>query len=281
MTAISITGISAIGFHGVLPAEREHGQRFVVDVTMRLPQPRRDDLDATVDYSAVARAVVAEITGQPAALIETVAERIADDLLLTWPVLRSVRVTVHKPEAPIGVPFTDVSCRVRRARGSHPVTPFVLSLGANLGDATKALRRAIDALRATPGISLTAASHVYRTTPVEVGEPQPEYHNMVVSGLTTMSPEALLSATSAIEEANGRQRPHPHAARTLDIDIVSMGDIVRDDPGPILPHPRAAHRAFVLIPWLEIDPKARLPQGSAADLVTHTDASGVTQIADN
>ena len=267
---IELTGLTARGFHGVLESERRDGQNFVVDIAMRLPPPQADKLNCTVDYSAVAESVTALIGGQPVDLIETLAARIADELLDQWPLLTRVAVTVHKPQAPVGVPFTDVSCRLEKGR-RQPAQPFVLSLGANLGDAAATLNAAVDALAASAGVAVTAVSGIYRTAPVEVAEPQPDYLNLVVTGLTTLTPRELLRRTSEIEDAFGRRRPHHHAARTLDIDIVKVGEIVSDDPEITLPHPRAAERAFVLVPWLSVDPDARLPQGRAADLAAKLD----------
>lgn len=113
---ITLRGVEAFGYHGVLPEEREHGQPFVTDVELHLDASvaaQSDDLGATVDYSAVAADVVAVVQGEPCQLIETVAERIARRVLSYQPVT-SVRVTVHKPQAPVGVAFGDVSVTVVR-----------------------------------------------------------------------------------------------------------------------------------------------------------------------
>jgi dihydroneopterin aldolase len=115
---ILITGVKAFGYHGVLAEEREKGQVFVTDVELRLDvraAAARDELSATVDYSAVAAQVVAVVEGEPCQLIETVADRIAGAVLDDDRV-DAVRVTVHKPEAPLGVPFADVSVSVLRSR---------------------------------------------------------------------------------------------------------------------------------------------------------------------
>ena len=115
---IELRGVSATGHHGVLPEERRDGQIFVVDVAMETDMAKAaagDDLADTVDYSAVAADIVAIIEGEPADLIETVAERIASSCLTRDTVLR-VKVTLHKPQAPVGVPFDDVAVRITRRR---------------------------------------------------------------------------------------------------------------------------------------------------------------------
>ena len=116
---IVIRGISGIGHHGVFAHEREQGQPFSVDVRLDLDTTTTaadsDDLADTVDYGQVANAVHALIVGEPVDLIETLAERIAE-ACLGWPAVSRVRVVVHKPQAPIEVPFDDVEVRITRRR---------------------------------------------------------------------------------------------------------------------------------------------------------------------
>jgi 7,8-dihydroneopterin aldolase/epimerase/oxygenase len=116
---ITLLGVRAHGFHGVYPEERRVGQEFVVDVTMRVdtrPAAASDDVADTVHYGEVAEAIVAIVAGDPVDLLETLCARIADALLAFGPV-QAVSVTVHKPSAPITVPFGDVSVTIRRADG--------------------------------------------------------------------------------------------------------------------------------------------------------------------
>ncbi len=119
---ITLTGVRAFGRHGVYEAERRDGQYFVVDTTLYLSTKRAaetDDVADTVHYGEVAERVVEIVGGEPVNLLETLAGRIADELLDHAPV-RMVAVTVHKPEAPLTVPFADVSVTVRRARQVDP-----------------------------------------------------------------------------------------------------------------------------------------------------------------
>ncbi|WP_206664193.1 dihydroneopterin aldolase [Thermomonospora catenispora] len=115
---IELTGLRARGRHGVLPAERELGQEFVVDVSLGLdtrPAARTDDLSRTVDYGALADRLVAVVQGEPVDLIETLAERLAQ-VCLEDPIVRQVDVTVHKPAAPVPHPFADVAVKISRSR---------------------------------------------------------------------------------------------------------------------------------------------------------------------
>lgn len=117
---VAVHGIRARGFHGVLPDERRDGQDFVADVVMTIdtrPAAASDDLNLTVDYAGVAADVVGVLSGEPVDLIETVAARIADAVLQRERV-QAVEVTVHKPQAPVGVPFSDVSVSIQRTRTS-------------------------------------------------------------------------------------------------------------------------------------------------------------------
>jgi len=115
---ITITGIEAFGHHGVLPHEREFGQRFTVDVSLGVDLSAAgasDDLADTVDYGRLSGDVAAIVTGPPADLIETVAERIATRCLEDERV-QAVEVTVHKPAAPVPVVAAEVSVTIRRVR---------------------------------------------------------------------------------------------------------------------------------------------------------------------
>lgn len=113
---IRLSGLRVRGHHGVLPAERRDGQDFVVDVALELdlrPAAASDDLVATVDYGALAERLAAVVAGEPVDLLETLAGRLAE-VCLQSPLVRGAEVTVHKPQAPIGVRFGDVSVTVIR-----------------------------------------------------------------------------------------------------------------------------------------------------------------------
>lgn len=280
---IFLDGVQAFGHHGVLEHEKRDGQPFVVDVVLELdlaPAGRSDDLAATVSYAEVAADVVARITGPSFDLVERLAEVIADDTLLR-PLVDAVEVTVHKPEAPVGQPFSDVGVRVRRERG----TPVVIALGANLGDAQGTLQAAVTALAATPGLRLRSVSRLALTEPVG-GPEQDAYLNAVVVGETTLAPARLLERLHAIEAEHGRTREVRWGARTLDLDLIqvgrpgTVGEVTSADPALTLAHPRAHERAFVLVPWAQADPAAvlRLPEGDVrgvAEVVAGLDTAGV------
>lgn len=134
-----------------------------------------------------------------------------------------------------------------------------LGLGSNLGDRLANLTRAVELLAAQPGVSVIRSSRVYETQPV--GPPQPDYLNAVVEVRTELEPRALLDACRAIEGALGRERAERWGPRTIDVDVLTMGEEVVDEPDLVIPHPRMHERGFVLAPLHELDPDPMLPGG--------------------
>lgn len=131
----------------------------------------------------------------------------------------------------------------------------VVSVGSNLGDRAAHLRAAVAMLGER--FPLLAASAVYETAPVGRAD-QPPYLNAVLL-LEADDPEALLAAAHDVENARGRLRSARWGPRTLDVDVVAVGQRMQSDPRLTIPHPRAHERAFVLVPWLDLDPDAVLP----------------------
>jgi 2-amino-4-hydroxy-6-hydroxymethyldihydropteridine diphosphokinase len=145
------------------------------------------------------------------------------------------------------------------------VSRAVLSLGANLGDPLAALRAAVAAL--AERVEVVAVSPVYETEPMG-GVPQDDFLNAVLVVDTDLSPRELLTLAHEVELAAGRTRGLRWGPRTLDVDLISYDAYVSTDPAVTLPHPRAHERAFVLRPWLDVDPGATLPgRGRVVDLI--------------
>lgn len=149
----------------------------------------------------------------------------------------------------------------------------VLALGSNLGDRAATLRAAVALLDKLLGV--LAASPVYETVPVG-GPPQDDYLNAVL--LTRPAPvRDLLEAAHEAERAAERVRTVRWGPRTLDVDVIACGATTSDDPEILVPHPRAHLRAFVCVPWLDVDPDATIPgHGRVADLVAGLAAAGET-----
>lgn len=153
----------------------------------------------------------------------------------------------------------------------------VLGLGANLGDSLGALQGAVDALISAEGIRVLRSSRVFVTEPVG-GPEQPSYVNAVVLIETALEPLELLERVNAIESDWHRTREVRWGPRTLDIDIIVFDSLVSADPHLTLPHPRAAERGFVLVPWLDADADAALLGVPVRELLEHVDTSGVAPL---
>lgn len=267
---IVLTGLRVHAHHGVFAEERRDGQPFVIDLEVALdlaPAGGSDELGRTLHYGELAEEVAAAAERDPVDLIETLAERIAA-VVLAHPVARWVRVTVHKPDAPIAVPFGDVAVVIERrsavpapgARGA-PVRA-VVAVGSNLGDRRATIEAAVARIAELPGVHAVRASDLVESvavTPAGEDATKPGYLNGVVLVDSALGPHALLDALAGIERDLGRVRAERWGDRTIDLDIVVHGDARIHDDRLTLPHPRAAERAFVLGPWLQADPDAELP----------------------
>lgn len=303
---ITLIGIRAQGTHGCLDFEHTRPQNFSVDARLFLDLTTAgssDDLADTVDYGQIAHRIVSVVEGPHCDLIESLAERIAQAILRN-PRVRRVIVTVHKPSAPLTVPFDDVAATIERSRAdggslaadadagpaavgstpSRPMRTVVLSLGGNLGDVATAMREAIVSLDSIPGTQVTGISPLYRSVPWGMDESAPDFLNAVVQLNTVVDPMALLEEIHLIEIAHGRSREVHWGSRPLDIDIIDFGGLTSANPELTLPHPRAWQRAFVLAPWLDLDPDARLSGehgGSVASLLNACpDKNAIERISD-
>jgi 2-amino-4-hydroxy-6-hydroxymethyldihydropteridine diphosphokinase len=133
-----------------------------------------------------------------------------------------------------------------------PPERVFIGLGANLGEAALTLQGAVEQIGLLPGTRLVKLSPFYLTAPVDASGP--DYTNAVAEITTELQPAALMRALLGIEAEHGRLRPHRHAPRTLDLDLLLYGQRISEDPAVTLPHPRMHERAFVLRPLLDLAP---------------------------
>jgi 2-amino-4-hydroxy-6-hydroxymethyldihydropteridine diphosphokinase len=161
----------------------------------------------------------------------------------------------------------------------HPIRRCVLAVGSNLGERLANLQGAVNALADTPEVWVTAVSPVYETEPVDAPEGSSDFLNAVVLADTTLSARTLLDRALAIEDAYGRERgTDRNAPRTLDVDLIVVGDRRANDEDLVLPHPRAHERAFVLAPWYDVEADAELPDaGPVVDLLAKTADQALTR----
>lgn len=156
-------------------------------------------------------------------------------------------------------------------RPGRELVPAVVAFGANLGDRAETIRLAAERIARLPLVEDLRLSELYETVAVRVDGPDPDaptYANAVALLNTRLAPQVLLGLLHAIEDEHGRVRRERWGDRTLDLDLITYGDLRSDDPHVLLPHPRAAERLFVLEPWLSLDPDAEIPgRGKVAELV--------------
>jgi 2-amino-4-hydroxy-6-hydroxymethyldihydropteridine diphosphokinase len=152
-------------------------------------------------------------------------------------------------------------------------SPAVLAVGGNLGDRVANIRASVEALSETEGIKVRGVSPLvesFAVTEAGVDESKPNYINAVVKVDTKLKPMKLLREVRRIESQLGRVRIERWGSRTMDIDIVTYGDVIKSKKRLELPHPRAFQRAFVLVPWMMLDANAVLPgHGSIAELLKY------------
>ncbi|MEY4962597.1 MAG: 2-amino-4-hydroxy-6-hydroxymethyldihydropteridine diphosphokinase [Actinomycetota bacterium] len=146
----------------------------------------------------------------------------------------------------------------------------VIAYGGNLGEVRSNINAALELIAAHPAIELVSKSSLYQSmalTPGGIDPSKPRYLNGVAILDTSLKPKQLLRFLNEVENHFGRIRLQRWASRTLDIDIITFGDLFVEKKTLVIPHPRAKDRAFVLVPWAEIDPTAVLPgAGSVAEL---------------
>ena len=153
-----------------------------------------------------------------------------------------------------------------------------IGLGSNLDEPLKQLNSALEHLAGIPEITLLEVSSFYRSKPVGPRD-QPDYINAVALLETDLTPEALLDQLQAIEDDHGRERKVRWGARTLDLDILLVEDVMIRTTRLIVPHPQMHHRSFVLFPLDEIAPAAVIPgQGIVRDLLEKIDTSDLCKI---
>lgn len=146
----------------------------------------------------------------------------------------------------------------------------VIAYGGNLGDVRGTIEAALSLIGSNPKIELGPRSSLYEShalTPEGIDESKPKYLNGVALMQTSLKPKQLLRFLNEIENHFGRIRQERWASRTLDLDIIKFGEQLIEKKHLVVPHPRAKDRAFVLVPWAEIEPSAELPgAGRVADL---------------
>ena len=251
MDIIRIDNLEVYAYHGVYDEEKEKGQYFYVNAELYTNTRKagmNDDLDASTNYGTVCDFIHDFMTKHTYDLIETVAEQLAQALLLEFKLVKSVLLEIRKPHAPIEKEFESVSVEIER--GWHEA--FV-AFGSNLGDKEKFIDEAIEALSNLPQINIVAISDKIVTEPYGNVE-QDVFLNGVMKIETLISADELLQILQKVEEHAGRERKIHWGPRTLDLDIIFYDDDIISEDDLIVPHPDMKNRDFVLKPLMQIAP---------------------------
>lgn len=256
MDKIKIEKLTVFGNHGVYPEENVLGQKFQVSLILYTDTRKAgltDDLECSINYGDVCQYVKQFFEENTFQLIERVAERLAENLLLRYDLLQKVDVKVEKPWAPILIPVENVGVEI--SRGWHKA---FIALGSNMGDKKGYLDEAVEKLKNHPLCQVIKVADYIQTEPYG-GVEQDVFLNSALELRTLLYPEELLRLLNQIEAEAGRERTIHWGPRTLDLDILFYDDCIIDTPSLTIPHIDLQNRDFVLLPMAEIAPYFRHP----------------------
>ena len=253
---IRIDNLEVFAYHGVRKDEKENGQTFYVNAVLYTdirPAGREDDVSLSTNYSEICHFITNWMQETIYDLIETVAETLAEQILLSFGAIQGISLEIRKPHAPVGLPFESVSVRIERSW--HQV---YLSVGSNLGDRESYLKEGIVKLEDHPLIQVQQTADFIETEGYGITD-QPKFLNTMVKARTLLTPRELLDQLNLIEDAAGRTRDVRWGPRTLDLDIIFYDKLIYEDNVIILPHVDLENRYFVLKPLSQLAPNFRHP----------------------
>lgn len=251
MDKIYIEELECFGYHGVLAEEKKLGQKFIISATLYLDTSEaknEDDCDFTVNYALVCQDIEEIVSGKTFNLIETLASKIAETIILKYNRIVKIEIRVDKPNAPINYSFKSVA--VSTEREWHKV---YIALGANMGNPKANIAEALTALRKSEHIKNIKESKLIKTRAYGVTN-QPDFLNGAIYLETILTPEELLRLTSSIEIDLKRTREIHWGPRTIDLDIIFFDDEIINTEKLVIPHPEMHRRDFVLEPICELNP---------------------------
>ncbi len=256
MDKITIDKLKVFCNHGVYEEEKSVGQNFYVTAELYLdtyPAGISDDLSKSVNYAGLCHDITRFMQENCYNLIEAAAENLSAHILAENTAVRALDLTVYKPEAPIGLPFKNVSLTIHREWQKA-----YIALGSNIGDSRLILDNASEKISAAPEIRLLKKSSYILTKPYGEVE-QEDFLNGCLEIETYFSPQHLLEFLHKIENEAGRTREIHWGPRTLDLDIILYGDKIINGEFLTVPHQDMHNRMFVLEPLCEIAPYAYNP----------------------
>lgn len=256
MDRIIIKNLEIYAKHGVFPEENVLGQKFVISAVLHTSTRKAgltDELEYSVNYGEVSHFIKEYVESHTWKLLEKIVEELAKALLLRYPLVKQVDLTVQKPWAPIGLPLETVSVEI--SRKWHRA---YIALGSNMGDKRAYLDFAVQKLGEEEDCRVVKVSDYIVTEPYG-GVEQDDFLNGALELSTLLDPEELLDRLHEIEAAASRERLIRWGPRTLDLDILLYDDLVYDSETLHIPHIELHKRDFVLIPLAQIAPWVRHP----------------------
>lgn len=256
MDEIIIENLKVYAYHGVYKEENDNGQNFYVNAVLYMDTKRagnEDNLALTTSYGEVCQFIYNFISKNVFKLIEAVAEKTAEAVLVEFPLVEAITLEVRKPEAPIGLEFQSVSVRITRRW--HMAC---IAVGSNVGDRSQYIKDGINALEQDNKCRVVKTSELIRTTAYGEIE-QDEFLNGALVVKTMYTPEELLDKVHDIEKEAGRERDRHWGPRTLDLDIIFYDDIIVDTDALQIPHMDMQNRDFVLAPLAQLVPYVMHP----------------------
>jgi dihydroneopterin aldolase/2-amino-4-hydroxy-6-hydroxymethyldihydropteridine diphosphokinase len=256
MDQITIYNLEVFCNHGVYKEENKLGQRFLVTANLFFnisEASRQDDITKSINYGDVCKYIVNFMKNKTYKLIETVAEHLAQELLLNIQYLQSIKVEISKPWAPIGLHLDNVSVTITRKW--HQA---YIALGSNIGDREKYLLGAVNKIKNNNYCKVTNVSDFITTKPYGF-EAQDDFLNGCLEMKTILQPKELLALMNQIEDEAGRERKIHWGPRTLDLDIIFYDDLIIMEDNLFIPHKEMHKRKFVLQPLAQIAPYAMHP----------------------
>ncbi|MDF2613727.1 MAG: 2-amino-4-hydroxy-6-hydroxymethyldihydropteridine pyrophosphokinae [Clostridia bacterium] len=251
MDKIYVQDLEVFAYHGVFEEEKRLGQKFLISMVLTLDLRAAalyGDLKQSVHYGELCEDVETLFKETSYDLIETAAEKTAQFILVQYPQVQTVKVSIKKPWAPILKSLNFVAVEV--TRGWHTA---YLALGSNMGDKEMYLKQAITYLKEHKSIRTGKCSSFLETEPWGYTD-QERFLNAVLEVRTLLTPTELMTELLRIEQLLQRERIIKWGPRTIDLDILLYDDLVTSDEFITLPHPRMEEREFVLKPLCEIAP---------------------------
>ena len=256
MDEIRVKNLEVFCHHGVYKEENVLGQKFLVNIVSKVDTRaagKTDELELSVSYGDICRCVKKEMTKQNDKLLERVAERLAECILLQFPLIKEVEIEVKKPWAPVLMHVDYTSVKIKRSW--HKV---YIGVGSNLGEREEYMKLAKEKVSALPDTKNFKSASIIETEPYGYTE-QGKFLNTVYSIETLDTPAEFLDKLHQIENEAERKREIHWGPRTLDLDILFYDNEIIDTVELHVPHIDMENRDFVLKPMVEIAPYLRHP----------------------